>query len=287
MNTDVLLGDFVLRGDTLYVSGLKNIHPGHKGYDNQPSFSSNRDRVLFSAQTADSTTNIFYYDVKSGKTMLYANSPQTSEYSPAFYLHEKSVTCVRVEEDQSTQRIWTFSKNGKKEKCLFPEIDSVGYYQLSDNGDLFAFILGKSEFHSLRYYENGKKELIIADSVGRCFFYDEAIEVVDGESIQMAPPCVFFSKYNAKGQLGIYIWYVNDFSGGTHYCLSPFMPEKAMDFISYSNSFICSSPEGFFILDFATGEWNPLILISDVQIKGVTRFKIHAATRKIALVVSE
>jgi len=143
----------------------------HPGYDNQPSFTLDGKKVLYTAMTKDSTTDIQVYDITSKKLSNSYNSPKTSEYSPTANSQLQFLS-VNVEQDKSTQRIWSESFKPKYKNQLFlKKVDSVGYFCLLPKNQIAAFILSsKNELaHELRLIDTKtQKETFIDDSIGRC-----------------------------------------------------------------------------------------------------------------------
>lgn len=142
----------------------------HAGYDNQPSFTLDGKKVLYTAMTKDSTTDLQVYDISKKSNIKTKSSPATSEYSPTD-AGDNMMIFVRVEEDQSTQRIWKSTQAGQKSINYIPATDSVGYFCLLPDNRIAAFILSsKNEMaHELRLIDTkSQKETFIDDSIGRC-----------------------------------------------------------------------------------------------------------------------
>jgi len=116
------------------------------GYDNQPSFSSDNKKIFYVAVGDDKQADIYYYEIKSGKTTQFTKTP-ISEYSPAETPDGKFISSVVVETD-STQCIHFINKiTGVHEKRF--DFDSVGYYNFLNNDTCIYYKL--TDPHSLRY----------------------------------------------------------------------------------------------------------------------------------------
>jgi len=193
MNTDIYLIT-LNTGD----NGLTSTEPlnitNRKGYDNQPCFSNNGKRIYYSANYAG-TNDIYYYDIESGKTFTITNTLATSEFSPMETPEGNAITCVFIEKDTVTQRLWRINLRTRKEKVFGANHDSIGYYWPIDNElgtggglavgtgigvqsvasteyDVAVYVLGKKEGEStLRFidpFRKARPEKIIDDSIGRC-----------------------------------------------------------------------------------------------------------------------
>lgn len=170
-NFDIYLLDIKLDKGSWYFSNLINITK-HKGYDNQPAFSSDGKYLYYTSlrDTLNGTTDIYRYEIPAGKTIRFTNTPKTSEYSPLETPDKKNISVVMVETDGKTQRLWKYDLAGKKASKISPAIDSVGYYLWINNDSIAAFILGTDNYnHSLRIINIHKQtETFITDSIGRC-----------------------------------------------------------------------------------------------------------------------
>ncbi len=143
----------------------------HPGYDNQPSFTLDGKKVVYTAMTKDSTTDINSYSIEDKKNTYSNPSNLTSEYSPTSY-NSLEILTVKVEKDKKTQRIWKESTTPKWTSNVFlKKVDSVGYFCLLPKNKIAAFILSsKNELaHELRLIDTKtQKETFIDDSIGRC-----------------------------------------------------------------------------------------------------------------------
>lgn len=190
MNTDIYRCTLTLSENGISADQPNNITK-RKGYDNQPFFSNDGKKIYYSANY-NGYTDIYFYDTESGKTFTVTNTPQTSEYSPMEMPDGKNISCVMVEKDTVTQRLWLINLKNRKEKLFSKENDSIGYYWPIENEwnknevvvsgtsmrkvvaeqEYAVFVLGTNEAnHTLRIinpYRKLSKEKIIDDSVGRC-----------------------------------------------------------------------------------------------------------------------
>lgn len=150
----------------------------HAGYDNQPSFTLDGNKILYTAMTKDSTTDIQIYNIVKKSHEKMKSSPKTSEYSPTNFVWQTNsgrnneyYLTVTVEEDKSTQRIYRHPLKGGKPTLYIAEVDSVGYFGKLMSMQIACFILSsKNEMaHELRITDTKtQKEIFIDDSIGRC-----------------------------------------------------------------------------------------------------------------------
>lgn len=190
LNTDIFLCDLTVSENGINASEPKNITK-RAGYDNQPSFSSTGKFIYYSANYTGSN-DIYCYQIEGNRTYTITNTPATSEFSPMEAPDGHRVTCVFIEKDSVTQRIWNVNLKNRKEKVFSKYNDSIGYYWPLENEwsqnesmitghtvrkvqierDYAVYVLGKTEgTSSLRIITPTRKyakEKFVDDSVGRC-----------------------------------------------------------------------------------------------------------------------
>jgi dipeptidyl aminopeptidase/acylaminoacyl peptidase len=123
------------------------------GYDNQPAFSEDGSRIYYVSVFADKQADIYYYDLKSKKTVKLTNTKE-SEYSPSFSPDQKHIGSVVVESD-SAQRIHYLNALTGTNESRF-QFDSVGYFAFLNNDTIVYYKL--TEPHSLHYFIRGSEE---------------------------------------------------------------------------------------------------------------------------------
>jgi len=116
-------------------------------YNNQPHFIKSRVLFLSSMMPQNPTTDIYSLDLFTKKKYQVIKTPE-AEYSPQLRPGTNHFTCVRVESDGKTQRLWEFPSNHSTQgKALFPEVKNVGYYYWMNEHEVMMFLVG--EPHSL------------------------------------------------------------------------------------------------------------------------------------------
>jgi len=145
----------------LQVVAAYNI-TGRVGYDNQPSFTSDSKKVLYSS-TIQQQNDLFIYHLNKKTNQPFCNTTE-SEFSPQAF--NGAVYAVVVEKD-SSQTIHSFSeKTGTTTTVLLP--DSVGYYAWVNQDTLLYYKL--TQPHSLwAYAVKANKEWEIAKQPIRTF----------------------------------------------------------------------------------------------------------------------
>jgi hypothetical protein len=145
-----------------------------KGYDNQPSFTSKGDAVLYTSVDDKGKTDTWRFAVPNGKPERLTNIPM-SVYSPTQAPDGKSFTVIRVEPD-SAQRLWRvpFDTPDKATLMLEPIKGKIGYHIWTGDHSLVVYVLGSgrgptatpSTLQIIADDRNPKGE-VVAQNVGR------------------------------------------------------------------------------------------------------------------------
>jgi len=278
---DIYLVDIHRTDSGIVFSNLQNITK-HKGYDNQPYFSSDNKLIYFTSIRADSTADIYSYDILKLKTKNLSNTPLTSEFSPKEMPGGKFISVVMVEKDGKTQRIWKMKKKGGTLTIVNKELDSVGYYQWHywyyKKNNLTAFILGKNDIHTLRSVRlpESKKdtlqETIIDDSVGRSFYHWSVI--------QRKESFLHLTYFSKNGNKIVTAFAKNPLEIPVVGNSEDFVFDKSNIWMANGNKlfqYSYSSPKS----------WYELKGFNFPQIKGITRLAISPDGKKMAFVAED
>jgi len=136
----------------------------HRGYNNQPAFSSDGMRVYYSRGDGEQT-DIWYFDFALEQIVRLTNTPE-SEYSPKPAPHNNSISMVRVAMD-GAQQLSLLNLDSGVFSTLAEELDKVGYYSWFSGGSAAIFLL--PEPFELRLYASADEQLEVASNVGRSF----------------------------------------------------------------------------------------------------------------------
>lgn len=242
------------------------------GYDNQPTFTEDGLAVMFSSER-EGQTDIAQYNLAEGYRTWITNTPD-SEYSPApFPKKKKYFTCVRLNKDES-QHLYKYAYKKKPPEVMMPSL-RVGYYLWFDEKTLVTFVIGDIETLQVSNFKFDIK-YPIAKNIGR--------------SLQKIPASAGF-----KGQIS----YLSLEHGSPEiYAVDPTKSEPVYitDALESSQDMVWT-PSGSMIMGNETGlfryrsdfskEWLPVIIESDLPLKGFSRLAISPNGKKIAVVVRE
>ena len=136
------------------------------GYDNQPMFSPDGNRIFFTSIGDDEQADIYAYSVKQRNTVRITNTKE-SEYSPTFMPDRSHLSVVRVEKDkESTQRLWKFPLSGGPPSLILRDVKPVGYHCWIDSHRVALFILGEPNTLQIADTNTGTAQKV-ADDIGR------------------------------------------------------------------------------------------------------------------------
>ncbi|MCG8322814.1 MAG: hypothetical protein MI921_25155 [Cytophagales bacterium] len=171
--SEIYLFDLAIALDNVSIANPINITE-RPGYDNQPHFYHKGKKVLFTSMEAGNHTNIYSYNLKSGKTKKIFNT-YVSEYSPIPIEKDKYFTCIVVEEN-GDQRLWKYKMNGRGRSPVFEHIKFVGYHCWIDDQRLGLFIVGEPNTLQIGNTITGNS-LRVTEKIGR------ALHPMPGENL--------------------------------------------------------------------------------------------------------
>lgn len=138
------------------------------GYDNQPMFSPDGARILFSANHDGKQTDVYAFDRASGRVSQVTRTPE-NENSPTFLpagIGDAGGFSVVQSEMDRTQRLWRFNAQGRSPQVILTDIKPVGYHAWVDADRLALFVLGQPNSLQLASVKTGKGE-VAANGIGR------------------------------------------------------------------------------------------------------------------------
>ncbi len=162
-DTEIYLTDLKIAGDKATLGKPLNVTK-RAGYDNQPSFTPDGKKILYTQQS-NGQTDIWAYDL-SKKTNTALTKTQESEYSATVTPDKKHVSTIRVEADQ-TQRLWKFDlATGGNPELVLKDIKPVGYHCWYGTDSLVLFVLGNPNTLQVARVSTGQGQ-VITTNVGR------------------------------------------------------------------------------------------------------------------------
>jgi Tol biopolymer transport system component len=138
------------------------------GYDNQPMFSPDGSRILFSANHDGKQTDVYTFDRASGRVSQVTRTSE-NENSPTFLpagIGSAGDFSVVQSEMDRTQRLWRFDAKGANPQLILSDIKPVGYHAWVDPDRVALFVLGQPNSLQLASVKTGKGD-VVANGIGR------------------------------------------------------------------------------------------------------------------------
>ena len=164
--TEIFVAPLTLSGDEFHVGPPENISRS-PGYDNQPFFAPDGGSLFFtsargdvSAKCGSPQTDVYRFDLVSRQLARVTDTPEC-EYSPTV-TPGGQLSVIRVEAD-GTQRLWKFTKDGKRPMVVLPDVKPVGYHAWLDENTLVLFVLGSPATLQVADVNTGKAEIITSN----------------------------------------------------------------------------------------------------------------------------
>lgn len=136
--TDIWVAPLSEIGSRLSVGRPVNV-TARPGYDNQPAFTRDGARILFTSVREDAQADIWRVSVTGGAHSRVTSTPE-SEYSATIIPGGEGFSVIRVERD-STQRLWRFDDGGGSPALVLHALRPVGYHVWVGAATLGTFVL--------------------------------------------------------------------------------------------------------------------------------------------------
>ncbi|MEO9483618.1 MAG: hypothetical protein ABJG47_09245 [Ekhidna sp.] len=159
-NTEVFLMDLRRSSDGLVIQNTLNIS-SNEGYDNQPSFWSDSESVLY-ARSVEGQTEIARYYPESGNTLIITNTFGGSEYSPTL-MPDGRISSIRLD-TTGLQLLYAYTLRGAGE-VLVPNL-KIGYHAWINSKEIVAFVLGEPATMQIINTANNEAR-VVGENIGR------------------------------------------------------------------------------------------------------------------------
>ena len=269
-DSDIWLFDLAHNKDQFTFTNPKNI-TNRQGYDNQPSFTSDGNSILYTSIREDDQADVYKFDIGAGTTTRFTSSA-TSEYSPTVMPGGKYVSVVMVEQD-SSQRLWKFPLKGGKPKLVLPKIDSIGYHCWYDKKKVALFMLTRP--FTLQMASTGSDKLkLLGTDIGRSI-----------HKIQYDKKTLILYVYSAPHETSRYI-VACDETGKHDYIPAIKTPEGSED-LAVMKGEILVMAQGSKLMKYDLKKdkiWTEIADLSAYGIMNITRLAINPDGHRIAVV---
>jgi Tol biopolymer transport system component len=267
--SEILLFDLSTKKGHLILSNPKNT-TNHVGYDNQPSFHSDKPLMYYTSFNEDGRADVKIYNYKTGETKSLTKTNER-EYSPTLTPDGKFISCI-IQRDNEAQDLGKYPVDGGQPIVLIDNL-IVGYHAWLDQDRVICFVLGQPQ--TLHIYNlKTKEDKMVAENIGRSLHHIPNKNAMS------------FVKKTTETE-----WSVMQLDNET------LAITKLIDTMPQRED-LCWSPEGRMIMSNGTKiysidptkekEWIELKVKSGNELlKGVTRLVINKKGNKLAVVVAE
>lgn len=159
-STEVYLMDIRRSSDGFVIEKPINIS-SNVGYDNQPSFWSDGESVLY-ARNVEGQTEIARYYLGSGNTLIITNTFGGSEYSPTL-MPDGRISSIRLD-TTGLQLLYAYTFRGLDE-VLVSEL-KIGYHAWINANEIVTFVLGDPSTMQIINTKTGQAR-IVGQNIGR------------------------------------------------------------------------------------------------------------------------
>ena len=265
-STDVWVAPLRGAGASLALGAPLNL-THRKGYDNQPSFTSKGDAVLYTVIGADGTSDIWRVAIPKGTPTRLTTTPE-SEYSATVTPDGKFFSVIRVEAD-STQRLWKFPFARGAPSLVLPAIKPVGYHVWATDHLLVLFVLGSPPTLQIAD-DRGGDATIVARDIGR------ALAKVPGRA---AVTWLQQSRDSAA--------WIMEVDVNTKATRRVAQPPAGADYHVWTPDGTLLTASGSILYRYSAGHWEALADLSANGVKGISRLAISPRGNWIAFVAED
>ena len=245
-----------------------------EGYNNQPSFHPDGGSLFYSSESGPNT-DIYRYDIKTGKTARMTDTPD-SEYSPTVMPGRKKFSVIQLVTSEGprkgAQPLIAFPLAGGDPELIYEDGQKVGYHTWIDPQKVAFFLLGSPNFLQIVDLKD-RSSIRVAGNIGRSLY-----KIPDQNAIS-------FSRREEGGPDIIMMYNLE--TGKTQ----PIVPMlKGNGFYAWTSSGALIMGVGPKLFEFKPGKDKDWRLIGDLStqgIKNISRLAIDPKTQWLAIVNSQ
>ncbi|HZG00732.1 MAG TPA: hypothetical protein VEY71_07005 [Chitinophagales bacterium] len=237
-------------------------------YNNQPHFTQNGRLMYFAAASVNRKADIFALDVKKNEIRVWDSSDATAEYSPVITPDNKNVSFVRVEKDDTTQRLYQRALRGIGAQRIVPEELTIGYYTWTTPTSLALYVLKKPTDELVLYDLDKKAFKVIDTNPGRTIVKN----ALDGN--------LYYTKKKSDAKFML-MQYNPANEQPAEYCA---MPEGSQDFAFHHGVLYASHDNKLIRWDTNAEAWKDVHDFSNTDVKTFYRFAFSPNGEWLALV---
>lgn len=271
--TDIYLIQITSDGEKLVFVNPVKINEA-EGYNNQPSFHPDGGS-LFYASGVGSNTDIYLYNIETGKTTRLTDTPD-SEYSPIVMPGGDRFSVIQLKTSEGpregAQPLIAFPIAGGQSELIYEDGEKVGYHAWIDTDNVVLFLLGSPNFLQIVNIKD-QTSLRIAENIGRSLYKIPSQEAIS------------FSQSKEDG-LSVIMKY--DLKNGNTETIVPMLD---------GNSFYAWTSSGMLVMGVGSklhgfrpqvdNDWQLIWDLKELGTKNISRLAVHPKTLWIAVVSSQ
>ena len=264
-NTEVYVVNIAPAYEGLELLNFENISK-NKGYNNQPSFTSN-ELLLFSGNN-EGQSDIAEYNLKTKIKKWFNKKTEGGEYSPQKFPSNNDVAAVRLDKD-GLQRLYRYSSEMGSSSELIKDL-KVAYFAFYNDIKMLATVL-----------DGDKMDLVLIDLQSKkadTLFYNA------GRSLQKIPDSnsMSYSLINEDGNLDLYLLDMNNFES----FFVTELPIGIQDYVWLNDTqILIGSGNKLYMYDtLGDSEWTRVASLEEHGLKNITRMAISPNGKKLAIV---
>lgn len=263
-DTEVFLFEIKKEKSSLKLEKPINVS-ANKGYDNQPSFTSDG-HLLYTSFRAGNT-DIVKYNVKL-ETKTYLTETSSGEYSPTEMPGGKYLSTITLE-NSGRQLLWKYELSGSLNgEELIPYL-KIGYHIWLNADTLFAFVLGPHPTLQLIDLATQRAE-VITDDIGR------SLHIIPGTSALS-----YVKKSEEDWKIMKY-----DISADSSMVITTTQP-GVEDMCWYDEETLIMGNGDILYSWTETGGWQQIANFSLWKLSGITRLAVSPDRKYLVVVVNE
>ena len=266
-DTEIYLFDLKQKDGLYALENPRNITDENPGYDNQPHFRDNGEKLLY-ASTRAGQTDVVELELRKS-SWAWITGTKGSEYSPTPIPGSEDFSSIRLEKD-GTQLLWRYHYDLSKPSVLVPGL-KIGYHCWFNENVIVAFVLGEPPTLQACYLKEGENH-VLQSNIGR------SLHKIPGK-----PLVSFISKEKDD-------WWIKSLdpiSGNTEEIIETLEGTEDMAWTPKGTILMGQGEKLFQYHPGVDQGWREIASLKEYQLHGISRLAVSPLGDKIAVVVEQ
>ena len=265
-DTEIYVFDLIKDGNNYRIGNPYNITYENPGYDNQPHFSQDGEK-LFYVSTRDGQTDIAELELHE-YSWGWLTSTEGSEYSPTPIPSEEALSTIFLEQD-GTQLLWKYPSDFSEPSVLVSDL-KIGYHCWLNENVIVAFVLGEPATLQVCFLKEGTNH-VIQKNIGR------SLHKIPGKDV---------ISYVSKEEEVWWIKSIEPISGASDKIVTTLPGSEDYAWSQDGTLFMGSNDKLYKFDETIDKDWVAVDIEEDHPLKNITRLAISPKGNKIAIVVT-